>query len=540
MPAPNPINFLVSHKYIGNALNNTVITDKYIIVQHAYALSIFLYDWTFVREKQFYDKIQSFCVCGNQIVVLFGDKIVQTDFNFNCTALRQLKQQYRRIVNTDTVCYAFNTYSISWFKIKSSKVHYYEILSNNIKPIDTLDLTLLIQNNMSIQKVNVDGKSTVLDTFDLLDCAINMIAYKNTIVVVYRHALEVFYKNEMFLLNFSKYFYKNPKAECKLVEEEHGETFKKMIEVKLIGDHSKEKDIEHFHAEYKTISHTFDNVHLFEFSNNLYFLQEDGKLYKIEMNLGVSRILDVELTYAATVEQHVSNVVAHENGFILAGEETNSVFYKLVNKKNKKDAVEIDKMMFEKHILENIGIVNSVDVRQNKTLLSTSNKLFTVENSSKVEYTQLFALRAKELMVRNNEIFYYIEERKCWLDIYDARNVIGRNSEHYLKDHYVSKDGNYVFTFNGNKFNLLMGEEKIAEFTKEELVGNKSLKIEEICFMKNDNKLYLFIVANELLYMHVLLIDEQNRILEADKVFIEEMVWFSKKRDRIHKGDGWV
>lgn len=529
------MNFFVSHKNIGNSFVKTYLHNNLIIGQFAYSFSIYTLEWVLVNEKHFYEKITDFCICSDTLIILFGDKIVQCDFDFNCLVQRELKYSYKCIFCSENMVFIHNNFSVAYFGLKDNFVSYSEVVCSKTCGLPGFTNTIIAQNGLNLNKINLDGDSTVLGSIPLLDFCDSFYALKDCIFVVYRHAVEIHYKNDKILLSFSNFLYKNAEGKVKILEEQTNKE-RKLLELKLIGEHSKGKDIEHFHADFTKIEHVFQDSHVFEFDNSMFLLNGNGDLYKITIKLEANRISMANIDFVTKISKKPISVTSSKGNLLIGSSEFNSFLFKKVEDKpeNTENYVKLTESCFlEANKLENLGKVHSLTTKPYKTNYNAKSSVFSVENTSKLNFKMIQRCNSKMLRKFDQDV-YYLGEDYIW---YDINNVKDPKKYEELKDDefFYDQSGKFLCKYENSEFLFLYNDEILFKKSFDDMMLSNSDKIQQVLIKNIGFKVFLFVVANNLLHAYSFVFYSGENTFGFTKIFLNEFVWFKTERNALEQ-----
>ncbi|ORD94667.1 CFT1 [Enterospora canceri] len=481
-----------------------------IVIKYDYMIKIYTVGFVFLRQKHFYDRITDISMDGEMLVVLLGNKIIQCSLQFESIALRELNEPFFSIECYDGLCIVTNKKTVAHFKLRKKQIAVNTITGDIIKQVRFYPSTILMCKNTRLQLLNIDGKMTLLEEYELLAVPILIESLDKCIVVIYRHGLEVIYKSNRFLYRLCNLFYNDARFESKTEPDCCSSGKKKRIEVKLLGENSTKKDITHYTAEFSEFKVIFESIKCVQTADEILLINGNGDTYRLIIDIDVNIIRNVELKFIEKRPEPTA-VAYCKTGYVIAC---------------KKDYL-VGVSNGVRSELRHLGNLHTIEIRPNRLIYYTEDVGLVHEKSIKLDNHIPYHTECSDIKEDDGELYYY--SRNQWV-LYDGNQTDKKFRGNETKSgNLFDSEGEYEIEAESNRIKLSKSnrvvfiiwiEDMNSMIKTDEKAARSSIEIEQILLKKYKETLNVFLVVDGFLYIYRL----NGEYLE--KQFVEELIYF--------------
>ncbi|KAL6121838.1 hypothetical protein NUSPORA_01180 [Nucleospora cyclopteri] len=520
--------FLYSDRLFSAPVEEISMNNDFLVTKYHNLIRIYDLELNFIREKYFYSKIYDMKFTNDQIIVLLGDKLIQCDVSFNLLAMRSLKDTFNQLFAHKDLCVVRNPSKIKYFRLKGKFIREEFITSDKIDLVPSnISIIAAVKNNV-LKLINIDGKATVIGEFSLLDNFVEVKCIGKFVVVVYKFMIEIIYKSSRFALKFNEYVPEtNQEVKYKL-EKTNKNSYEKIEKEKLLGENSPEKETVYKKVKYEEIGPVFYNCKVFSDENEIYLVNGNKKLYKIDVHAEINKIYDVKIHFLgeSTIP---SCAFGNEKGYAIGS--VNSFSLIKIGDKTAK--------------IRNLGKITAINRKKAIFIISTENFVFHLQRTIHMDCIKSTFIQATDLVAVEKEIFVVNNTKAIKLNL-DALKVDEQKHEIDItklgpSNFSEDQDGEYKITckddlqiFHGSELLFKAGISDLKKFVFQNDLQH-GIKIDEIYAKKTNKLLFLFVKTNKLLYIYSYI----NSCLE--KQFVPECITFNASEGRaMYKNSDFV
>lgn len=409
----SPMNYLFTETTISNPVETVLILGKYILTHHHSKLRVFNFKMELVRERFFFEKILTIKKINDEyfFIVFDENKMTQCDIEFNPLCLRIIDGNDCDVYNG--ICIIKNPIQPQIFNVKDTSIRELRFANINIKNVTNMLLmqnfvpTLLVCTDDNIcHVISLDVDPSKVDEFAILDSLILFKITKKFIIFANRNFIQIRYKRDVVII--------------KLNDNLSGDLLNESLQKNLI------QPVYDDSAESRSIF--LENPQVFCKEDNIFIINHNGELFRIDLKLDNKKIFEIKLIYEGKIE--MPSCIDFTDEFLCVGSIAGDTILYTLNNSVENHSVQLKspaechnndqlKSLTEISRLENIGAINdfSISPYQEMILLTTKGvyKAFTTIDILIFKKTRV-EFKISKSIVADNQIILSADNKTFSVD----------------------------------------------------------------------------------------------------------------------------